>query len=688
MTNKKKQLMLSLILASFIIFGTLTCASATSENNTNITVSSNINYINDNNFITPKDVNQTLNNNLKSEVNNNLTEPTSVNLNANNLTKYYGDNESFIVTLTDQNKNPINNQNISLNLVKSNGKNKTYFNTTDYNGKASLAINLSPGIYYIISTYNGYNINNTVKILFNTSYLNANDFYETFEDGLNFTGYLKDCESNPIAGMHIALNLTRLSSGANKVYWATTDTNGEYRLQINLAPGKYTINSSFFGYSGKSLYFPAATSIINNIEVYDNLSEDEGNLSNDSIENGYVSIIKISEGANLIVNSVKSNGTLPSTIMINNNIYSISQFINLMIKSIIEINEGSTNDIEVTNLTGALNSSILSVTGTLSKEDIVSMASRIETYILKNNRLANYDSSNGLGKITYENYAYIFAETLSYYKNYNVLPSTLKVNTNIFTKGGITEVISSNSGYYTLTTLNWGTGGDLTKNSVIMNNIDNTTLTQKVLESSKNGTVLLTFGNGNGKKIFINAGVHGNELSSIAAAFKLINTLSNLDQSKINGTIYVICDLCPASAATSTRYFNGVNLNSAASTEGTISNNLIKIAESLNIEILGDYHCTMPGGTPGANTVFGTYAPTSESATIASYISNKCSVSKIIYSYAGVEYTGAVEDVCNLNGIAAVTCEVVTSHGTIASGSLEKSYNMMISLLQYSGFNI
>lgn len=698
MKKNSLKLMISFLIFSFIIVSSLSCISANENvtdfskedisNNDNIGIVEDVNTtilgISDNNkdsiqSISNEKYNNTNTNNLENnQVNNILSDNSNAILTADNLTKYYGYNDSFITKLTDNDGNVLNNQNISINLANSYGKNITYTCLTNDSGEASLSINLGPGLYYVTSSYQNITINNIIKVL-SGNYLNANDFYETYGEGLNFTGTLKDSDGNPLIGMHISLNLTRLSDNQSKVYWATTDIYGEYSLQINLYPGDYTTESSFYGFNNTKYSYPAADSIINSMIVYS---------LNETTNGNYVSLNSILTTASFLKNYIVVNGTLPSTINLNNKNFSIAQFLDLMTKAIIEINNGSKEDIEITNVSNAKNCNIESLTGTLSKDDIVSMASRIESYIIKNNRAANYDSSNGIGKISYENYVNIFAETLSYYNQNNVLPSSIAVNTNIMKKGGVTEVIKTSSGSYTLTTLLWGTGGDLTKNSVLMNNIESTSLTTQVLDASKNGTVLLTFGNGNGKTVFINAGVHGNELSSIAATFKLINILANLDQSKINGTIYVVCDLCPASAATSTRYFNGVNLNSVANVDGTVSNNLIKIAKSLGTNIFGDFHCTQPGGNPGANTVFGTYKPTSESATIASYIASKCSVSKIIYSYAGSEYEGAVEDVCNLNSIPAVTCEVLTSHGTIASGTVNKSFNMMNALLNYAGINI
>ena len=108
-----------------------------------------------------------------------------------------------------------------------------------------------------------------------------------------------------------------------------------------------------------------------------------------------------------------------------------------------------------------------------------------------------------------------------------------------------------------------------------------------------NGTPLIQFGNGSGKKVFIVAGVHGNELASQAAAFKLINSIYN-SKSKLSGTVYIIPVLCPKSTALNQRYYNGVNLNGVADKKGTISYKLVQYAKSLKVNAVGDFHCTRP----------------------------------------------------------------------------------------------
>mgnify|MGYP002624936643 CR=1 FL=1 len=240
---------------------------------------------------------------------------------------------------------------------------------------------------------------------------------------------------------------------------------------------------------------------------------------------------------------------------------------------------------------------------------------------------------------------------------------------------------------YNLTCLKWGSKGDITKNKALYKNLVKSSITSAIINTCKNGTPLIQFGNGSGKKVLILAGVHGHELSSQAACFKLINSIYN-SKKKINGTVYIIPVLCPKTSAANIRYYNNVNLNSVADKSGTLSYKLVSYAQKLKVDALGDFHCTRPGGEPGKNIAMGTYKPQAESAKLAKYISKTTGYSYKIYNIAGEEYPGAVEDVCNIKGITSVTCEVITPHGTIKSGSISKSYNMMKALLKYYGIAI
>jgi hypothetical protein len=70
---------------------------------------------------------------------------------------------------------------------------------------------------------------------------------------------------------------------------------------------------------------------------------------------------------------------------------------------------------------------------------------------------------------------------------------------------------------------------------------------------------------------------------------------------------------------------------------------------------------------------------------MANYISRNVGSEIISFDFAGASYKGAVEDVCNLKKVPAVTCEVLCPFANVASGSVEKSLAQMESLLAYFG---
>jgi len=228
--------------------------------------------------------------------------------------------------------------------------------------------------------------------------------------------------------------------------------------------------------------------------------------------------------------------------------------------------------------------------------------------------------------------------------------------------------------------INTKTGGNIKKNSVLYNYIPKTVLSAQIISKAKTGTPIVTFGDSNGPKILIVAGVHGNELPAPAAAMKLINYLNG---KTIHGTIYIIPFAIPYNSAHTLRYWKGQNPNMVANVYGTPTNIIVNLAMKLHVNALGDFHSSQPGGVPGKDAIFCTKAPTYKSYEIASYISKNTKTSLITYKTAGVEYPGALEDECNLHGVPAVTCEVLEQHGKLSSDKLNKSYREMIALLTY-----
>lgn len=193
----------------------------------------------------------------------NQTINTNTVLNVNNLTETYGQSLNLTGTLLDLNGKPVIGMHISLNLTNPvNGLSKIYHATTDNKGEYQLEINLYPGEYSVSATFNGLKTNTTnylasgpvnSSILVNKldTVLSADKFQEKYGAGQNFTGKLVNSKGEAVIGQHISLKLTRLSDKVSKFYYATTDTNGEYQLPINLFKGEYTAECS---YTGTNIY--------------------------------------------------------------------------------------------------------------------------------------------------------------------------------------------------------------------------------------------------------------------------------------------------------------------------------------------------------------------------------------------------------------------------------------------------
>ena len=332
--------------------------------------------------------------------------------------------------------------------------------------------------------------------------------------------------------------------------------------------------------------------------------------------------------------------------------------------------ENDTSDDEPVNLVSKF--SAKDVTSTYGKKTKFSvklldsdgnpMANKQVTFNINGKTYNVNSTSNGIAAITFKLNAGKY--TIKYSADELTGKNTIKINN-----------------AYKITIYKWKSGADITKNKKIKKNIPNSKLVKKMVKAAKKGTPMIKFSGGKGKKVFITAGVHGNELSSQIAAMKLIKYL---ESHPIKGTVYIMPFINPKGTAKNVRDYNGIQLNQKANVKGTISYKTVKLIKKFKCDAYGDFHCTKPGGKPGKNVAMGTYKPTAKSASMAKYIAKKAKVKYLIYKKAGSEYPGALEDVVSLKGIPAVTCEVITPHGKIAKGSIPKSLLMMKTLLKYN----
>jgi predicted deacylase len=128
-----------------------------------------------------------------------------------------------------------------------------------------------------------------------------------------------------------------------------------------------------------------------------------------------------------------------------------------------------------------------------------------------------------------------------------------------------------------------------------------------------------------------------------------------------------------------------MDLNRSAHIKNSLSNLIVQAVENLAINFVGDFHSTAFNANPGIESVFSSKSPSPESYLIANYISRNVGSEVISFDFAGSSYKGAVEDVCNLKKIPAVTCEVLCPFANVISGSVETSLAQMKSFLDYFG---
>ena len=151
---------------------------------------------------------------------------------ANDTHAYENIDFTFQATLKDHKGNPIQNAKITFTINK-----KTYTNTTNDKGIATLTLNLKEGNYIITSAYKTVLVKNnitTANILLNGEDLT---FYNT-ENG-TYTATLTDKDGNGAANQTITIKLN------NKTYKLTTDNNGTVKQKISLNTGNYTITATY-----------------------------------------------------------------------------------------------------------------------------------------------------------------------------------------------------------------------------------------------------------------------------------------------------------------------------------------------------------------------------------------------------------------------------------------------------------
>ena len=215
--------------------------------------------------------------------NTSVSEDTQINI--ENTIVDEGAGENFTGTFFSSNGSPLIGQHLSINLTRlSSGANKVYDLVTDYTGTFRIPIFLAKGEYTAQVSFDGLIMENTtynpcnagpvnisvIKIDQRTSsFLLAYGVTKHINRYRELSGLLTDNTGNPIAGQHVDVKFTRLSSGASKTYDIVTSYDGGFVMPINLALGIYAVNMT---YHGTTIYGPSYRNVIVNVTddpIYD-----------------------------------------------------------------------------------------------------------------------------------------------------------------------------------------------------------------------------------------------------------------------------------------------------------------------------------------------------------------------------------------------------------------------------------
>ena len=249
--------------------------------------------------------------------------------------------------------------------------------------------------------------------------------------------------------------------------------------------------------------------------------------------------------------------------------------------------------------------------------------------------------------------------------------------------GSVTDLAGNPS---ELTTINFTTiiildtavGGDVLQNPEISANIPLTEFSSDIFEMVKQGSVVLKFGNGNGPKVLIAAGIHGNEPEANIATMKYLEYIKD---TYLNGTLYVIPFVIPQSTAQNNRLYNGEDPNRNSNEPGTPGWNVVQFALANGIEYLLDVHS---GGEVGEwGYMFLNSQARAQERALAEHIRDN--VGSYI-TYSTYDNPGMMRNVAHDGGINCITMEVERDSLPTMEAA-EREYKMIKAAGELFGFN-
>jgi Transglutaminase-like enzymes, putative cysteine proteases len=350
------------------------------------------------------------------------TAPTIKSTDPSNSAVNVAVNKVIKVTFSKSIKSGTN----SIELKTSSGKSVAF--TTSISGSV-LTIkpknNLTPGTQYTLLIHSG-----SVTDLSGNKYLYAGS--TTFKtDGTAPTVKSIDPPSNAVS---IAV------SKVIKVTFSESIKAGTISINVkNIATGTYipittSISGNVLTITPKSnLATSTQYSIILNSNSITDLSGNPLKSYSSKFTTGGSSsftITQIKNAAASVKSYIETNNRLPNYVTIGTSQVTMPRFLQLLVTSLLQLNNGTSTSISVGNISSPTNSTGSYIYGNLYKSEYISIAKTIKSFINSNNKAPNYVSSS-LGNIQYESLIYIYSKILNYYKTNSNLPAYVLVDSSV-----------------------------------------------------------------------------------------------------------------------------------------------------------------------------------------------------------------------------------------------------------------
>ena len=203
-------------------------------------------------------------------------------------------------------------------------------------------------------------------------------------------------------------------------YYPSSQTSPPFLTNPLVQAGIPTILYETYMYESAAVTSNLVNKLISTVDSY--------NFGSSTNSSGTISLSSIIDAASRVKAYVDINGVLPNYVTIGTTQYSMSNFLYLLSKAIVNINKGLTSGISPITVASPSNPSGDKAAGTINKANYTDIALRVSNYITANGQAPNYAGST-LGNIQFQSLVYELSKVLNYLNANEVMPNTLTINT-------------------------------------------------------------------------------------------------------------------------------------------------------------------------------------------------------------------------------------------------------------------